>query len=144
MPSTSQLYGYSFVRSKGIGMTFDDGLFINPLLGKLVRVAFGNTTRNRLCIGDAARKLLTLSKLSTTKTKVFTAPNDIRSFAEIAAYIKSLIPGADTTLLLEAFVTARKSETTSIREEIGWQLEWIIEEALKKSFTIYRSTVKHK
>ena len=122
---------YGLGRTRGVGRLIDQELFIKPVvLGKPGRVPFGNAIHNWLYIEDAARVLVMAIKAGKTGTRAFTAGGDIRSTAEVAAYIKSLVPTASITLLPGRFRHPYKFETTPIREELDYQPLWTIEQAL--------------
>ncbi len=104
----------------------------DPALGKPGRVPDGDSTKTWLYVEDAARLLVMASKVKSTKTRVFSTSGEVRSVAAVAAYVKSLIPGADITLLPGVFRPAEKYDTTPLREEIGFEPEWTLERAIKK------------
>ena len=124
-------YVYGLGRTRGVGRLIDEELFFKPVaLGKPGRVPFGNAVHNWLYIEDAARVLVMASKAGKTDSRAFTAGGDIRSTAEVAAYIKSLVPTASITLLPGRLSHPYKFETTPIRDELDYQPMWTIEQAL--------------
>ncbi|MFC1534053.1 NAD-dependent epimerase/dehydratase family protein [Thermodesulfobacteriota bacterium] len=127
---------YGFGRSKARRLTSHEELFVKPALGMTGRVPlYGDSTSNWVYVEDAARALVMASKVKKTKTRVFTADGDIRSADEIADYVRSLIPGADITLLPGSAGSdgyPYKFDTASIREEIGYRPEWTMERGIKK------------
>jgi nucleoside-diphosphate-sugar epimerase len=118
--------------SKGLGGTITEQLIARPVLGKPGKVRNGDDLNNWIYVEDAARAAVLASKVSTTKIRSFTVDGDIRSFSELAAYVKSLIPDADITLLPGRTGFASKFDTTPAREEIGYRPEWTIEKGIKK------------
>jgi nucleoside-diphosphate-sugar epimerase len=122
---------YGIGRTRGVGRLIDEELFIKPVaLGKPGRVPFGNAVNNWLYIEDAARVLVMASRIDKTDSRAFTAGGDIRSTAEVAAYIKSQVPTASITLLPGRFNHPYKFETTPIRDELDYQPMWTMEQAL--------------
>jgi len=122
---------YGLGRTRGIGRLVDDELFIKPtLLGLPGRVPFGDDVHNWLYVEDAARALVVAAQAGTTKTRAFTAGGDVRSTAEVAAYVKKKVPEADITLLPGHFTNPHKFDTTPIRNELGYSPQWTIEQAL--------------
>ncbi len=122
---------YGLGRTRGIGRTVDDELFIKPVLHRLPgRVPFGDDIHNWLYVEDAARVLLMAADAGTTVAKAFTAGGDIRSTAEVAAYVKSRVPGADIALLPGHFTNPHKFNTTAIRDELGFIPQWEVEKAI--------------
>lgn len=125
-------YVYGLNRTGGKGRTFADELFMKPALGMPGKVPLSDSIHNWLYVEDAAKALVMASKVGPTKTRSFTAASEFRSVAEVAAYVKSLIPEADITLLPGSFGLGYKFDTTEIKEELGWQPEYTIEKAIKK------------
>lgn len=123
---------YGEGQSRGLGRAISEELFVKPALGKPGKVPCGDDTNNWLYVEDAARVMVMASNVPPTKTRAFTVDGDVRSFAEAAAYIKSLIPGADITLLPGRTGYGSKFDTTPVREEIGYGPEWTIERGMKK------------
>jgi nucleoside-diphosphate-sugar epimerase len=123
---------YGEGQSRGLGRAIAEELFVKPALGKPSRVPFGDDINNWLYVEDAARAMVLASKVASTETKAFTVDGDIRSFAEVVAYIKSLNPGADIALLPGRLGYASKFDTTPAREEIGYRPQWTIEKGVKK------------
>jgi len=123
---------YGEGQSRGLGGATAEELFVKPALGKPSKVPCGDDTNNWLYVEDAARVMVMASRVATTKTRAFTVDGDVRSFAEAAAYIKSLIPNADITLLPGRTGYASKFDTTPAREEIGYRPKWTIEKGMKK------------
>ena len=122
---------YGLGRTRGIGRQVDDELFVKPvLLGVPGRVPFGDDVHNWLYVEDAARALVTAAWAGVTKTRAFTAGGDVRSTAEVAAYVKKRVPEADITLLPGRFTNPHKFDTTPIRAELGYSPKWTIERAL--------------
>ncbi len=99
-------------------------------------------TVNWLYVEDAARVMIIAGKVATTKTRAFTVHGDVRSFAEVAAYVKSLIPGADITLLPGRTGFASKFDTAQAREELGYQPQWTIEKGVKKVIDYIRRQIQ--
>ena len=122
---------YGLGRTRGIGRQVDDELFIKPvLLGVPGRVPFGDDVHNWLYVEDAARALVTAAWAGMTKTRAFTAGGDVRSTAEVAAYVKKRVPEADITLLPGQFTNPHKFDTAPIKAELGYSPQWTIEQAL--------------
>lgn len=125
-----QVYGEG--QSRGLGGAIAEELFVKPALGKPGKVPCGDDISNWLYVEDAARVMIIASKVATTKTRAFTVHGDVRSIAEVAAYVKSLIPGADITLLSGRIGFASKFDTAQAREELGYQPQWTMEKGVKK------------
>ncbi len=123
---------YGLGRSRGLGRLVDDELFVKPALGKPGKVPYSDSTHNYMYIEDAARVLVMASRVRKTKTRAFTAGGDSISTAELAAYIRSLIPGADITLLPGHLAWAHRFDSTPLREEVGFTPEWTIQEGVMK------------
>ncbi len=122
---------YGLGRTRGIGKLVDDELFIKPvLLGLPGRVPFGDDTHNWLHVEDAARAFVVASQAGTTRTRAFTVGGDVRSTADVAAYVKKRVPEAEIILLPGHFTNPHTFDTTPIREELGYSPRWTIEQAL--------------
>jgi UDP-glucose 4-epimerase len=122
---------YGVDRSSGIGTQIDEELFIKPAIGKPGVIPNGEAIHNWIYIEDAAKSLVMASKVAKTENKIFTAGGDIRSVAEVATLVRTLIPGADITLLPGQFHLAYKFDTTLIRNELGFEPQWTIEKGVK-------------
>jgi UDP-glucose 4-epimerase len=107
-------------------------LFVKPALGKPGRVPEGDTIQNWLYVQDAARALVMASQAAKTKSRAFTTDGDIRSTAEVADYVKTLIPTADITLLPGSADLPYKLDAAPLREEIGYRPEWTIEQGAEE------------
>lgn len=123
---------YGEGQSRGLGGATAEELFVKPVLGKPSKVPCGDDSNSWIYVEDAARVMVMASKVATTKTRAFTVDGDVRSFAEAAAYVKSLIPNADITLLPGYTGYPSKFDITPVRDEIGYRPEWTIEKGMKK------------
>ena len=118
-------------KTTGVGWRIFEEMFIKPIvMGKPGRVPFGDAFHNCLHVEDAARLLVKASQAGKTNTRAFTAGGEIRSTAELADYIKRMVPGADITLLPGSFSYPCKFETTPLKEELDYQPRWTIEQTL--------------
>lgn len=122
---------YGLGRTRGLGRLVDEELFVKPALGRPGRVPYGDSIHNYMYVEDAARVLVMASRVPTTKTRAFTADGGIISTGELAAYIRSLIPDADITLLPGRVAWAYKFDTTPLREEVGFTPKWTIQEGVR-------------
>lgn len=122
------VYGGGVVR--GIGHIVRE-LVLNPAVGKLGRVPFGDDIWNWLYVEDAARAIVLSAKATRTKTRAFNTSGDIRSMKEVADCVRKYIPGANITLLPGRFGLHYKFGTMPIKEELGFSPEWPIERGVK-------------
>ena len=127
----AHVYGFGRANT-GLGRVIDEELFTKPALGKPGSVPYGDDTHNFMYVEDAARVMVMASRVGSTKTKAFTSGGGIHSTAEIAAHIRRFIPNAEVNLLPGLMGWSYKFDTTSVREEIGYQPEWTIEQGVKK------------
>lgn len=123
---------YGFGRKGTRALPRFEELFVKPALGKPGRVPEGDTIQNWQYVEDAARALVMASRAATTKTRAFTTEGDVRSTAEVAEYVRRLIPGADITLLPGTADMPYKFDTSPLRAEIGIRAEWTIERGVNK------------
>lgn len=135
---------YSFVYGIGqrTGIIFHvlKELIENPVLGKPGRVPYGDDSFGWLYVNDASRATITISKTAKPKTMVFTIAGEIRPVKDAVNYVKSLLPGADITLLPGLIYggTVWKHDTTPLREEIGYTPQWSLEKGLEDSISLAR------
>jgi len=102
-----------------------------PALGKPGKVPFSDDTVNWIYVDDAARATMMAANSPKTKTKAFTVGGYRHSLREVAAYIKSIVPGADITLQPGLIGISSKYETTPIKEQIGFVPQWTMERGMK-------------
>jgi len=107
-------------------------LFVNPVIGKPGKVPCMYEVNNWMYVEDAARVTIMASKSSKTKTRAFSVDGDIRTFAEVVNYVKTLVPGADITLIPVPPGLPNKFDTMPAREELGYRPEWKMEDGVKK------------
>ncbi|MBN1849058.1 MAG: NAD(P)-dependent oxidoreductase [Deltaproteobacteria bacterium] len=122
---------YGTGRSSGIGTKFDEELFIKPAIGKPGKVPYSESIHNWIYVEDAARSLVLASKALKTESRCFTAGSDIHSVAEVADYVRTLIPDADITLLPGKFQLAYKFDYSPIQNELGFKPNFTIENGVK-------------
>jgi len=119
-------------------------LVYNPALGKPGKVpAAGDNVLGWTYVDDAARAVVTASKVSQTGTKAFSVMGEIHKVQELADYVGELLPGADITLLpLERSashtIMTCKYETTRIEEELGYRPQWTMKQGIKETINIVR------
>ncbi|MBN1849521.1 MAG: NAD(P)-dependent oxidoreductase, partial [Deltaproteobacteria bacterium] len=122
---------YGTGRIEGIGTKFGEELFIKPATGKPGKVPQGEAIHNWIYVEDAARSLVLASKVKKTEHRCFTASGDVRSVAEVADYVRTLIPDADITLLPGGSQLAYKLDDAPIKNEVGFEPEYTIEKGVK-------------
>ncbi len=122
---------YGFGRKGARSLPRFEELFVKPALGMAGRVPEGDTVQNWQYVEDAARALIMAAQVETTATRAFTTEGDIRSTAEVAEYMRTLVPGADITLLPGAADIPYKFDTAPLRAEIGCRAEWTIERGVE-------------
>jgi len=97
-------------------------------------------------VEDAVQAILMASKAEKTKTRVFTTGGDYRSIGEAVNYLKKILPGAKLTFnpdpnapykVLSA-VKPRKYDTHRIKEEIGYERRFSMEEGIHRTINEYR------
>lgn len=122
---------YGAGRIRGIGSKYDEELFVKPALGKPGEVPHGESIHNWIYVKDAARSLVIASKVLKTENRAFTAGGDVCSVAEVADYVRTLIPGADITLLPGQSRLSYKFDCTQTQRELGFEPQWTIETGVK-------------
>jgi nucleoside-diphosphate-sugar epimerase len=110
----------------------------NPATGKPGRVPYGDDTIGWLYADDAARATLLACNSVDTKTKAFTLSGELCPIKRVAEYVRRLLPDADITLLPGRLGIGFKYDTTPIKEEIGYQARWSMEEGIKATINIVR------
>jgi UDP-glucose 4-epimerase len=123
---------YGEGQSRGFTGTVAQELLVKPLLGKPGRVPCMGDINNWMYVEDAARVAIMASKVTKTQTRAFSVDGDVRSFDDVVAYVKTLIPGADITLVPVPAGLPSKFDTTPAREELGYRPEWTMEKGMKK------------
>lgn len=109
-----------------------------PAMGMPGRVPDGDDSVNWLYVDDAAIATLLAAKTPETRTKAFTVNGDYRALKEVAEYIKTLLPGADITLIPGLSKLSFKYDATPIKEEIGYRPQWSMERGIKETINMVR------
>lgn len=123
---------YGFGRKGARSLPRFEELFVKPALGMPGRVPEGDTVQNWQYVEDAARALVMAGYAEKTATRAFTSEGDIRSTAEVAQVMRTLVPGADITLRPGAADVPYKFDTAPLRVEIGCRAEWTIERGVEQ------------
>ncbi len=106
-------------------------LLEKPAVGKPGRVRYGDDVPDWLYVDDAARVTLMAANTPRTKTRAYNISGELRSMKEVAECVRKLLPGADISLLPGIFGTPWKCDTTAIREELGFQPQWTVEQGIR-------------
>ncbi len=122
----------------GASSTITQELMVKPTLGKPGRVPFGDDTLHWLYVEDAARAVVMTSKKQTTKTKVFNVNGEICRVAQAVDYVRKLVHDAEITLLPGHTGFTAKYEASQIREEIGYQPKWSLEQGIEQVINAVR------
>ncbi|MFC1942589.1 NAD-dependent epimerase/dehydratase family protein [Chloroflexota bacterium] len=122
---------YGKGQASGASGKLTEELLRKPFAGEQGQVPWGDDTINFVYVEDAARAAVMASNAATTKTRVFNMNGDYRSIADVIAYVKTLIPGADITSLPGYTAFPSKYETSRIKEELGYEPQWTIERGFK-------------
>lgn len=137
---TAVRYNFVYGAQPGKGTTsaIIRELIENPALGKPGKVPFGGLVRGWQYVDDAARATVMASKVTRPKTGTFSTMGDIHSIIEVAEYVRSLIPGADITLLPGELGLGWKFDTVPVEEEIGYRPGWTMERGVRETINTVR------
>jgi UDP-glucose 4-epimerase len=119
-------------------------LVCNPALGKPGKVpAAADNVLGWTYVNDAARALVTASKVAQTGTKAFSVRGEIHTVQEIADHVRELFPDADITLLpLERSashtIMTCKYDTSLIEEELGYRPQWTMKQGIRETVNMVR------
>jgi UDP-glucose 4-epimerase len=122
---------YGVGHREGAASILTEELMTKPALGQPGRVPYdGDEILNWLYVEDAARGVVMASKKAKTKTRAFNIGGEIRTVAEAVGYVKKIVPEAELTLSPNHIEFNGKFDTTGIREQIGYQPQWTLEEGI--------------
>jgi UDP-glucose 4-epimerase len=124
------VYGIGY--RAGAAARITQELMVNPALGKPGKVPCGDETLNWLYVEDAAMSLVMADETTTTETKIFNVGGEICPVALAADYVKGLVPDADITLLPGYTGFTGKYESIQIREQLGYQPRWSLEQGVEQ------------
>lgn len=124
---------------RGFFATILQELITKPALGKPARVPHGDAVIGWSYVDDPARATVMVSKVLKTKTRSYSIMGDVRSVNEAAAYVKTILPDADITVLPGTFTgDPVRFDTRPIEEEIGYRPEWSMERGIKEAINLTR------
>ena len=124
---------------QGFFATILQELILNPAVGKPGRVPHGDAIIGWSYVDDPARATVMVSKVLKTKTKSYSIMGDVHSVKEAADYVRTLLPGADITVLPGTFTgDPVKFDTRLIEEEIGYRPQWSMEQGIKETINATR------
>ena len=103
-------------------------LIEKPVCGLPARVPYADDSPSWLWIDDAARSLVLAARVGATKSRAFNVSSDVRSVREATEIVRRLIPGADVTLEPGVGHLSRSLDTTAIEQELGFRIEWRLED----------------
>ncbi len=126
----SLVYGPGSARGGAGALTRE--LMINPALGKPGRVPYGDETIGWHYVDDAAKATMLAIKSGKTKTRAFTVMGELRPVKEAFAYVKSLLPEADITLLPGFSGLSWKFDTKPVETELGYRADWGMERGIRE------------
>ncbi len=116
----------------------------NPALGKPGNVpAAADNVLGWVYIDDAARATVMASRVANPPTKAYSVMGDVCTVGEIADYVKSLVPGAEISLLPAEksrgdAIMAVKYDMTPFETEIGYKPEWTMERGIRETMNTIR------
>lgn len=116
----------------------------NPAIGKPGKVpAAAENILGWVYIDDAARATVMTSRVVNPPTGVYSVMGDVCTVGEIADYVKSLIPGAEISLLPAEkargdTIMAVKYDMKPFEAEIGYRPQWTMEAGIKETMNAIR------
>jgi UDP-glucose 4-epimerase len=135
---------YGAWQSRGRTAAIIQQMVINPALGLPGKVpAAGDNILGWTYVDDAARAIILACKAPTTRSRAFSVRGMIHSVKDIADYVKELLPGANILLLpldksKSHTIMTCKYDTTRIEEELGFHLQWTMQQGVRETINIVR------
>jgi len=131
-------FAYGIGQRGSIISRFMSELVEKPAIGKPGRVPYGDDSFGWLYVDDAARATVMLSKSVMPETKAFTVGSNPRPVRDAVAYVKELLPGCDLTIEPGSLGPGNNCETEPLKDEIGFEPTWTMEQGLKDSVNFVR------
>jgi nucleoside-diphosphate-sugar epimerase len=115
-------------------------LIEKPAVGLPGAIPFGDTLIDWQYVEDAARAILVaLYHPQSPRSRVFNTCGDLRTVREAAECVKRILP--DATIHVQAGsdpMSIGKIDARKIREELGYQPEYKLEDGLREAINTYR------
>lgn len=125
-------------RQRGNGQ-FATELINKPALGEKGTVQYGDTAPCWIYVEDAARATVLATQCPDPTDRVFTIGGDIRSLADCLAYVRTLIPDADVTLLPGVFPAAFNLDVSEAERQLGFRCEYSVEQGIHETINLLRA-----
>lgn len=101
-----------------------------PAGGKPGRVPFGDDVANWLWVEDSARAVALAACSSLDGARVYNICGDVRPVRDAVAAVRRLIPGADIEAMPGRNGAQPTVDTRAIRDDLGFEVTWRMEEQL--------------
>lgn len=123
--------------------TFTYDLFVNPALGKLAKVDYGDQTVDWIYIKDVAKAFILACYAEESKHKIFNISGQVATVKEAAECVRKILPNAD--IVVEPGGKEKWPaylDTSRAREELGYKPSYTLEEGFKEYIDIIREEAK--
>lgn len=131
-------FAYGIGQRGSIIARFISELIEKPVAGKPGLVPYGDDSFGWLYVDDAARATVMLSKAVRPKTKAFTVGSSPRPVREAVEYVRTLLPGCNLSAEPRSLGPGNLYDTQPLKDEIGFQPIWTMEQGLKDSVNFSR------
>jgi nucleoside-diphosphate-sugar epimerase len=145
----SRVYGWGqhIRRGRGSGSSWLSALMEAAALEEPnCVVPFGDKPLDLQYVEDVSRCFMTALSHRNHDGRTYLTHGDHRTVREAFEYVRSLLPFADLTLVeggeMEAGATqawSRKYSARAIKEELGFEPRWSMEDGIKETINAYRS-----
>lgn len=124
------VYGPGRIRGAS---AFATELIEKPALGMASKVPHGDDVIDWQYVKDIADMTVLATEVPTTGTRVFNTRSDIRSVREAADFVRQLFPGVRIQLQPGTFGIAWKLDDRGLKEEIGFEPKYSMEEGIRET-----------
>lgn len=139
--STGLRFGmvYGFGRMRG-GTSFGTEIMQKAALGQPYTVPYADSVFDWQYVEDAAQAIVLASRVQETKSRILNAAGEFASVCQVVEIATDLLPDTSLTLApgLLFGVQLAKPDGTGIRHEIGFELQYTLQEGVRKTINSYR------
>lgn len=140
------LVGLRYTAIYGVGREIGRTSFTTEMIRRVAQleayeVPFGDDDIDWQYVEDVSSVTVRALDAERTKTRIFNTRGDVRSVVEGVKYLQKLEPLARLTLGSGKFGIAWDYDTAPLKDELGFEPQFTMEQGIQKTFSRYRTTL---